>query len=199
MAKITVDYYLSLNSPWTFLGHERFMTMAAKAGVNVRIRPVDFSLIFPKTGGLPVPQRPPQRRAYRMQELKRWREFLGIPLNLEPAHWPADDKLATGLVIAAREEGMDAAHLAGAYMRAVWVEERDIGDEAMALAIASETLGIDAVELLPRVEPCLEMRVADSLAAMNERNVFGAPSYVIGDEVFWGQDRLDFVARALKH
>jgi len=196
MAPVTVDYYLSLNSPWTYLGHERFMAIAAKANATVRIRPVDFSLIFPKTGGLPVPQRPPQRQAYRMQELKRWRAFLDIPLNLQPAHWPANDKIATGLVIAAREEGLDAARLAGAYMRAVWAEERDIGDEATALKIAGEQQ-IDGAQLLPQLERCLEMRVADSLSAMNERNVFGAPSYVIGDEVFWGQDRLEFVERAL--
>lgn len=196
MAPVTVDYYLSLNSPWTYLGHERFMAIAAKANATVRIRPVDFSLIFPKTGGLPVPQRPAQRQAYRMQELKRWRAFLDIPLNLQPAHWPANDKIATGLVIAAREEGLDAARLAGAYMRAVWAEERDIGDEATALKIAGEQQ-IDGAQLLPQLERCLEMRVADSLSAMNERNVFGAPSYVIGDEVFWGQDRLEFVERAL--
>lgn len=196
MAPVTVDYYLSLNSPWTYLGHERFMAIAANANATVCIRPVDFSLIFPKTGGVPVPQRPPQRQAYRMQELKRWRAFLDIPLNLQPAHWPANDKTATGLVIAAREEGLDAARLAGAYMRAVWAEERDIGDEATALEIAGEQQ-IDGAELVPQIERCLEMRVADSLAAMNERNVFGAPSYVIGDEVFWGQDRLEFVERAL--
>ena len=196
MAGITVDYYLSLNSPWTYLGHERFMAMTAKAGAIVTVRPVDFSLIFPKTGGLPVPQRPPQRQAYRMQELQRWRSYLQIPLNLNPAHWPADDKLATALVIAAREGGLNAAGLAGAYMRAVWAEELDIGDEATALAIASKQ-GIDGGALLPQMEACLAMREADSLAAMNERNVFGAPSYVIGDEVYWGQDRLDFVARAL--
>ncbi len=196
MASVTVDYYLSLNSPWTYLGHERFMAIATKAGVTIRIRPVDFSLIFPKTGGLPVPQRPPQRQAYRMQELKRWRAYLDIPLNLQPAHWPADDKTATGLVIAAREAGLDAARLAGAYMRAVWAEERDIRDEATALAIASEQQ-IDGAALMPQIEQCLAMRVEDSLAAMNERNVFGAPSYVIGDEVFWGQDRLEFVERAL--
>ena len=196
MANITVDYYLSLNSPWSYLGHERFMAIADKAGAIVTLRPVDFSLIFPKTGGLPVPQRSPQRQAYRMQELQRWRAFLQIPLNLNPAHWPADDKLASGLVIAAREAGLDAARLAGACMRAVWAEERNLGDEATALAIATEQ-GIDGAALLPQVEQCLAMREADSLAAMNERNVFGAPSYVIGEQVYWGQDRLDFVERAL--
>ena len=190
-----VDYYLSLNSPWTYLGHERFMAMAGRAGASVRLWPVDFSVIFPQTGGLPVPKRSPQRQAYRLQELRRWRDFLGIALNLHPAHWPAADGVATGIVMAARDDGLDAARLAGAYMRAVWAEERDIGDEATALAIAAEQ-GIDGAALRPRVDACLKARDADSLAAI-DRGVFGAPSYVIGEQIFWGQDRLDFVERAL--
>ena len=153
-------------------------------------------MIFPKTGGLPLAQRSQQRQAYRLQELRRWRSFLNIPLNIQPAHFPADSTLATGLVIAAREAGLDAASLSGAYLRAVWAEQRNLGDEATALAIASEQ-GIDGSALLPHLEKCLAMCEADSLSAMNERNVFGAPSYVIGDEVFWGQDRLEFVQRAL--
>jgi len=196
MPATTVDYYLSLNSPWTYLGHDRFMAMAAKADATVRLWPVDFSVIFPQTGGLPVGKRSPQRQAYRLQELARWRDFLGVPLNLHPAHWPADDDVATGLVMAARDDGLNAARLAGAYMRAVWAEERDIGDEATALAIASEQ-GIDGEALHPRVSECLARRDRDSRAAI-EKGVFGAPSYVIGDHIYWGQDRLDFVERALK-
>ena len=190
-----VDYYLSLNSPWSYLGHDRFVAMAKAAGASVRLWPVDFGVIFPQTGGLPVPKRSPQRQAYRLQELTRWRDHLGVPLNLHPAHWPSDDTVATGIVMAARDDGHDAIALAGAYMRAVWAEERDIGDEATALAIAGEN-GIDGAALRPRVDACIEQRNADSLAAI-ELGVFGAPYYVIGDQVFWGQDRLDFVERAL--
>ena len=175
----TVDYYLSLNSPWTYLGHDRFMAIAAKAGATVRLWPVDFSVIFPETGGLPVGKRSPQRQAYRLQELERWRDFLGVPLNLHPAH----------------DDGLDAARLAGAYMRAVWAEERDIGDETTALAIAKDQ-GIDGASLRSRVDACLEQRDRDSRDAIG-KGVFGAPSYVIGDRIYWGQDRLDFVERAL--
>lgn len=196
MANITVDYYLSLASPWSYLGHERFIAMTAKAGATVNIRPVDFSMIFPKTGGLPVTQRSPQRQAYRLQELRRWRSFLKLPLNIQPTYFPVDSTLVTGLVIAAREAGLDAAALAGAYLRAVWAEQRNLADEATVLAIASEQ-GIDGAALLAQLEKCLAMCEADSLSAMNVHNVFGAPSYVIGDEVFWGQDRLEFVQRAL--
>ena len=94
-----------------------------------------------------------------------------------------------------RDDGLDAIRLAGAYMRAVWAQQRDIGDEATALAIAAENR-IDGAALRSRVDACIEQRNADSLAAI-ERGVFGAPSYVIGDQIFWGQDRLDFVERAL--
>jgi carboxymethylenebutenolidase len=191
----TVDYYLSLNSPWTYLGHDRFIAIAAAANATIRLWPVDFSTIFAQTGGLPVPKRSPQRQAYRLQELARWRELLGVPLELHPAHWPADDRLATGLVMAARDDGLDAARLAGAYMRAVWAEQRDIGDETTALAVAAEQ-GIDGATLRPRVEACLAQREQDSRDAI-ERGVFGAPSYMIGDQIYWGQDRLDFVERAL--
>lgn len=195
MAPVDVAYYFSLNSPWSYLGHERFMAMADRAGASVRLIPVDFSVIFPQTGGLPVPKRSPQRQAYRLQELERWRDYLGVPLNLHPAHWPADDTVATGIVMAARDDGLDAATLAGAVMRAVWAEERNISDEQTLFAVAREQ-GIDAQALRPRVDACIARRNADSLAAV-ERGVFGAPSYVIGDQIFWGQDRLDFVERAL--
>jgi 2-hydroxychromene-2-carboxylate isomerase len=195
MPQREVDYYLSLNSPWTYLGHERFMAIAARAGAKVTLHPVDFGVIFPQTGGLPVGKRSPQRQAYRIQELVRWRDHLKVPLNLHPAHWPADDRLATGMVVAAREAALDAATLAGAFMRAVWAEERDIGDEETALAIAREQ-GFDGEVLREQASHGLTLRDEDTLAAI-ERGVFGAPSYVIGDQIFWGQDRLDFVERAL--
>ncbi len=195
MSVTSIDYYLSLNSPWSYLGHDRLMAMATRYEVRVHIKPVDFSVIFPRTGGLPVGKRSPQRQAYRLQELTRWRHFLGVPLNLHPAHWPADDRTATGMVVAAREAGQDAAKLAGAYMAAVWAQERDIGEEDTALAIATEQ-GFDAAALRAGVDRGIALRDADTLQAI-ERGVFGAPSYVIGGEIFWGQDRLDFVERAL--
>ena len=154
-------------------------------------------MIFPATGGLPVPQRSPQRQAYRLMELERWHRHLGIELNVHPAHWPADDTLVTAAAIALRERGDDPMPLAGAVMRAVWAEERDIADRDTVAAIVGEC-GIDAGLLLDDLDPApfLEIRDAESRQAI-ELGVFGAPSYVIDGEVFWGQDRLDFVERKL--
>src|SRR5512138_765569 len=102
---VTIDYYLSLNSPWTYLGSARFAEIAARYGASVNVKPCKFGPIFEQTGGLPLPKRSPQRRAYRMMELKRWREALGIPLTVEPKYFPSDDAAATRLVIAAKLQG----------------------------------------------------------------------------------------------
>src|SRR4029078_6492345 len=95
-----VDYYVSLNSPWTYLASKRLEAMAAKHGADVTIWPVDFGAVFAASGGFPLPKRSPQRQAYRMMELKRWRDHLGIKLTLEPKFFPADEGPAARCVIA---------------------------------------------------------------------------------------------------
>lgn len=194
-----IDYYASLNSPWAYLGSARIEAMAARHGASLRIWPVDFSVIFPASGGLPVSKRSPQRQAYRMAELARWRDHLGLPLTLRPAASPFAEPLAAHAVIALREAGDDAGavRLAHRTLRAVWAEERDPGQPETLGALITEC-GLDAAALLARAaEPrWAEQRRADSEAAL-ARGVFGAPSYVIGDQIFWGQDRLEFVEARL--
>ena len=95
----SIDYYLSLVSPWSYLGHERLVKMAKQYDTTITIWPVDLSIIFPKTGGIPLPKRSKQRKAYRMQELHRWRDHSKVDLNFEPLHFPVSDKLAAAMVI----------------------------------------------------------------------------------------------------
>ena len=192
-----IDYYLSLNSPWTYLGHDRMVAIAARAGASVVPHPVDFAVVFPATGGLPLPKRSPQRQAYRLQELDRWRAHLGVALNVQPAHWPADEVPAATMILAAREAGGDATGLAGDFLRAVWAEERDIGARETQLEIAAAR-GLDGEALLEAAarDGHAETRRRESEAAI-ERGVFGAPSYLVGDQLLWGQDRLDFLEHAL--
>jgi carboxymethylenebutenolidase len=194
-----VDYYASLNSPWTHLGAARIVAMAASHGASLRIWPVDFGTIFAASGGLPLPKRSPQRQAYRLMELRRWREQLGIPIQLTPKFFPHDELPAAGCVIALREGGDDAGaiRLAHRVLKAVWEDERNPAEpETLARLIGEVGLDAGAVMKAGADPRWVERRAADSQAAL-ARGVFGAPSYVIGEEVFWGQDRLEFVERRL--
>ncbi len=192
-----IDYYLALISPWTYLGGDRLIDIAARHQAAVNVKPVNFGEVFAVSGGLPLPKRAPQRQAYRMMELKRWRDKLNIPLTLEPAYFPADETLAAHMVIAARERGDDALAFSQAILRAVWAEEANIADPATLVTIA-RSCGLDADAVMSTVESGEpeRLRAADTREAI-DRGVFGAPSYVLGDEIFWGQDRVEFLDAAL--
>jgi 2-hydroxychromene-2-carboxylate isomerase len=194
-----VDYYASLNSPWTHLGAARIEAMAARHGASLRIWPVDFGTIFAGSGGLPLPKRSPQRQAYRLQELRRWRDHLGIPITLQPKSFPSDEAPGATCVIAVRETEGDAPaiRLAHRILKALWEEEQNPGEpETLARLIREVGLDPEAVMRLGAEPRWAERRAADTQAAL-ARGVFGAPSYVIGEEIFWGQDRLDFAERRL--
>lgn len=192
-----IDYYLSLISPWSYLGHQRLLNIAEDKDIPISIFPIDYSIVFPSTGGVPLPQRSQQRQDYRMQELRRWREFLMIPLTLRPKFFPVNDELAATMVIALREHDMgEAIKFAGACLSDVWVEDRDISNRSTLLEIAKEQ-NIDGDSLLTRFEEMRSIRKLDSENAI-QRSVFGAPTYVTDKEVFWGQDRLELLEYKLR-
>ena len=194
-----VEYFLAPQSPWTYLGHERFAALARRAGVLPQVLPIDLGgKVFPVSGGVPLPQRAPQRQAYRLVELERFRRHLGMPLNLKPRHFPVPGDDAARLIIAVRErDGADAAlQLTGAVLRAVWAEERDIADAA-TLAALLVPLGLPASRLDESRTAAVQALYEAHTQRAIDAGVFGSPSYVIDGEIFWGQDRLDFVARRL--
>lgn len=197
---LVIDYYLAPQSPWTYFGHARLLQMAKQAGATVRIMPVDLGgQIFPSTGGLPVGQRPPQRQAYRLVELQRFSHFLQMPFNLKPKFFPVAGDDAARLIIAVdQHDGVDAAmKVCGAVLAAVWVQERDIADASVLQAILQEQdIAAD------RWQAALASAAQDAYMAYTRKamdaGVFGAPSYVVDGEIFWGQDRLDFLQRRLQ-
>lgn len=197
MSKV-IDYVFTPVSPWAYLGHDRFVAIARKHGAQVQVKPADFGKIFAVSGGLPLKQRSPQRQAYRLVELKRWSEHLQRPLNLHPKHFPVSGDPAAKWILAAAEGGPDAAlALTGAIMRAVWVDERDVSDAATLTALAAEA-GLDAAALAGRAGSAdIGTRYDQSTTTAIDHQLFGAPTYIYRDEIFWGQDRLDFLDRAL--
>jgi 2-hydroxychromene-2-carboxylate isomerase len=193
-----VDYYFTPVSPFAYLGHERFVAIARARHATIGVKPIDLGRVFPVSGGLPLRQRAPQRQAYRIVELRRWSSFLQIPLNPQPAHFPVPADLAAKWVLAVLERGTQPAlDFAGALGRAIWAEERNIADRDTLAAIAT-TLGHDAAAIDERANaPDIAQRYDVLTQEAIERGVFGAPTYVFGGELFWGQDRLDFLDRAL--
>ena len=193
----TIDYYFSPMSPWTYLGHARFTQMLVRCSARVNVKPVDYGRIFPASGGLPVKQRAPQRQAYRLVELRRWREYLGVPLNPQPKYFPYASDGASFMIIAAdRQHGAEVAmRLAYGIMQACWVHERNCADAETLDQIAAGA-GVDGAAL-GAIEGEAKTAYQAYTKEAIERQVFGAPSYVLDGEVFWGQDRLDFLERAL--
>lgn len=199
--KSTVEYFYTPLSPFTYLGHPRLMEAIGRTGALLRHRPIRLGEVFAASGGLPLPQRPPQRRAYRLTELRRIADHHGLPIVLEPRSFPTDDSLAAGMVIAAQDlgagRGRDVDGLAFALMRALWAEDKDMADEAVCAACA-EAAGFDAAALIAAARrPEVEETRAQSTREAIDRGIFGAPTYVLGDELFWGQDRIEYLERAI--
>ncbi len=193
-----VDYYFTPVSPWTHLGHARFVQLLRERAASVSVLPVDYGQIFPVSGGLPLPKRAPQRQAYRLVELRRFAEHLDMPMKVQPKFFPVSADLASKLIVAADQAqgAMAALDLAGRCGRAVWEEERDLAD-ADTLATLLAEAGLPGALLEAAARPGVAEAFADNTRRAIDAGVFGAPSYVIDGEIFWGQDRLDFVARRL--
>jgi 2-hydroxychromene-2-carboxylate isomerase len=197
MSKVC-EYFFAPHSPFAYLGHDRFVAMAEQHQVQVIPKPFDLSRIFGVSGGLPLAKRAPQRQAYRLRELARWSEFLGKPMVLQPTHFPVNSDTAARMIIAVQlAQGSRAAlELAGAIMRAVWEEQRNIGDTDTLVAIANAQER-DGATLLKSAETASVQAEFDRFTdEANAASVFGAPWFIYQGEGYWGQDRLDFVERA---
>lgn len=200
---IEISCFYSLSSPWAYFAGPKIQDVVRRHHAKLILKPYDFQDVAPRTGGVPLRTRPEPRRSYHALELDRWRKYLGMPLNLEPKHYPADgkpagwNKPAGWMVIAAQEAGLDAARLSHALLRALWAEERDTSNPDVRRAVAGEN-GMDGAVLLAAETSvsvqALYKTYSDEATA---QGVFGAPTYVLNGERFWGQDRLDFLDRAL--
>lgn len=193
-----VDYYFSLQSPWAYIGHQLFMEVIAAHGLEVKHKPVVLVDLFSETGGLPLLKRHPVRQRYRMVELQRWRDKRGLTFHLQPANWPFNARLADGVVIAAIEAGHHPDRFLRRAYAAVWEDQLNLADAATLEKLADET-GLPGKLLVERsrseeVGATYEQNRQDALAS----DVFGSPVYVLEGEVFWGQDRIELLADALK-
>lgn len=195
----SINYYLVPQSPWAYMGHARFVSMAQKHGATVRVLPMDLGQVFPVSGGLPLGKRAPQRQAYRLVELARFRDALGLPLHVQPQFFPVAGDAAARLIIAVGQQDGTAAALdiTGRVLAAVWAQQRDIANQLTLAELLAEA-GLPAARLAQSGDADVQAVYARNTQAAIDGGIFGAPSFVIDGELFWGQDRLDFVERKLK-
>lgn len=200
--RIEVDCWTSVASPWAWLGSARFGELAQRFDLNVKVRPVHLGKVFDATGGQPFGRRSVARQTYRQLELQRWSVRLGVPIQLEPLFYPVNREPASRLILALRESGTDpdghrALQLLHHILKAIWVEDRNIADWP-TLGDLARHLGLDAEHLLAAAQaPSMAQMFADETRQAVAAGVFGAPTWILAGERFWGQDRLDFLAERL--
>lgn len=199
--QVTLLAFYGISSPWAYLGAQRLAAIANKHGARLVHRPIR---VIQANGGIPLRTRPDRRQQYHEVELARWRQHLDIPLHLQPKHYPcATIEPAAQAVIALQQAGCYDDDCVSAFsfavQRALWAEDRDIADLATLKAIATATVGAEAAARVVRDPQPAEVVAEweENLAEAERRGIFGTPTYVVKEELFWGQDRLDFVDRAL--
>lgn len=199
----TIDYYYSTRSNFTYLGAARLNALAREHGRRILHRPILLSVTMPAIGGLPFGERPTMLRNYAMRDALRWADHLGIPLLREPVHHLGPVELPSGIVIAAqrataRGEAGDVDDLSLRVLQALWRDDRDIADPTVVAELC-RSAGFAAPDALieEALSPAVQAELQRNCQEAIVRGVIGAPTYFVDDEPFYGQDRLDFVARAL--
>jgi len=194
-----IEYFYSVVSPFAYLGSLKFQEIAKKYSAEIIEKPCDLvGGIFPKTGGIPVSQRSPERQKYRLVELKRWSDFLKIKMNIQPKYFPPKDPhLPAKFTIAANQLGVKIL-FGQELLTQLWSEEKDIADKKN-IEEASKKFKLDfkALNDLANSEKVSKIYKENTEEAIS-KNVFGAPTYVFNGELFWGQDRLEFLEISLK-
>lgn len=187
-----VDYYFCLNSPWSLFAAIQIKRLRSQHDIPLHIKPIELGLLFEATGGLPLKQRSASRQKYRLQELQRWSKRLALPVNLHPTYFPCDESGAVALVISAELEKRKGLEVAIKVGEALWCENQDISSQDFLMRIAQEFQLTDIKSDLF----CTEVKDANTKSLI-EKGGFGVPTFIIGEQVFWGQDRIDFVIEAL--
>lgn len=192
-----IEYVYSVRSSFAYLGAQRLYDLARRYDARVIHKPVDLSAVVAATGGIPFDKISPARLAHSQREMRRWSAYLGLPITVDPTHHFGPRELPSGMVIAAQRGKRNADGLSFAILEALWRDDRDIADPGVLRDLANRR-GLDADQLL---KEAMQAEVQAEFAANTEeaikRGIFGSPTYLVGSEPFFGQDRLDFVERAL--
>ncbi|MEO0437862.1 MAG: 2-hydroxychromene-2-carboxylate isomerase [Pseudomonadota bacterium] len=192
--KMNVEFYFDFGSPTAYLANGQLQKLCMQYDAGLVYKPVLLGGIFKATGNAP-PAAVPAKGVYMNNDLPRFAERYGMLLNFNP-HFPVNTLQLMRGVYAARELGVASEYIETMF-KAMWVDEKNMGEmEVVAEVLGSA--GLDAAAIAEKiVQPEIKQAlIADTEAAVN-RGLFGAPTIFLGEEMFFGQDRLDFVEERL--
>ena len=189
-----VEFFYDYASTYSYLAHREIEALATRCHAELVFRPMVLGFVFKATGNS-MPASVPAKAAYMVQDVRRWVRHYGLPFHM-PSVFPTNTIRALRVACAALEEGTFLAYH-HAVMNAYWAEDQDIGDAEVLAAVATRA-GVDGPRLVARAEePAVKDRLKQNTDEAIERGVFGAPTFFVGDQMFWGNDRTEFVAEAL--
>lgn len=206
-----IEYFYSIRSSFTYLGAARLNALAAEFGLTVAHRPIDLAKLVerletenPRTtdrayAGARVFEKDPVRERYTQIEYRRWSRYLGIEINVDPSHHYGPRELPSGATIVAQRRGLGVGRLSHAILEALWRDDRDIADPAViADLVDGLELGVPGALICEEaMRPEIQEELAANTREAATRGVFGSPTYIWKGEPFFGQDRLDFLRRAI--
>jgi 2-hydroxychromene-2-carboxylate isomerase len=190
----TLEFVFDVGSPYSYLASSQLAGLSERTGCVVELAPVSLGGIFKSTGAAQAP--PPSRLAWVMRDLVTWAERYRVPLEF-PASFPTRTLLAQRALLAAGS-GAPMERAMHALFRAYWGEGRDVSEKPVVQAALSGA-GLDGAALVARTEePAIKEELIARTARALSRGVFGVPTFFVGDKLFWGNDRLEFVEAALR-
>ncbi|MEO0829941.1 MAG: 2-hydroxychromene-2-carboxylate isomerase [Pseudomonadota bacterium] len=192
-----VEYWFAPISGYAYLGHKPLMRLSAKTGATVHFRPVEIARLFAASETTPPFAQSPARQAYRVADQARWAVREGLAMASKPKHWPTAPGLACRVILAAGALGLDQGEVSFACLKGVWADEIDIADPQQ-LSDALDQAGFPGHQILARAD-VPDMADESELITKEgiDRGIFGSPTFMVDGQMFWGQDRLDFVRAAL--
>jgi 2-hydroxychromene-2-carboxylate isomerase len=194
-----VEYYYSVASPYAYLGVKKFQEIVKKYSLEVIEKPIDLvGTVFAETGGTPVPKRHPSRQKYRLIEIERFGKKLNININKQPKFFPpADPHKAALFTIASIKSGL-SIDFGKEVLTKLWSEEKDISQDLVLEEVCNKfKLNFNEIKTAANSEEIKSIYLSNSNDAIAQ-GVFGAPSFIMNNELFWGQDRLDFLEDKIK-
>jgi len=192
----TVEFFFDLGSPASYLAHTQLPELCRETGATLVYRPMLLGGVFQATGNA-SPAMIPAKGRYMIRDLARFAERYGVPMRFNP-HFPINTLTLMRLLVAVQLHQPERfAEAVRVLFQAIWVDGVNMGDPAKVAGVLAAA-GFDAAALQTQIA---EPQVKDALKATTEeavkRGVFGAPTCFVGEEMFFGQDRLDFVREAL--